>query len=195
MTENISGTSPRAARWMRRTVVVGVGLILLATLVVAARQRGDEPPIRVRNGSMIFQLETTNWPSAKWVVDGDNWAPSQGSSKGMLRAVIQTADGYDCPAGTTLQGTSVAVTYDQTTTVTIHGGPQGRTFLTPRNLLTLVPGSNDTQLVHGQGGTGRVTGLTVRGAGPPKSCSVLPSAPQPKLDVLICSWDLTRPCQ
>ena len=188
MTENSSAKNPRAAR-LRRAAVVGVGLIVLGTLAVVASQTGDEPPIRVRSGSMIFEVT----PPARWVADGGNWTPSTGTNQGSLRVVVLSAEGYNCTG--TYQGTSVEVTYDQTTTVRLVRGGNGRTVLAPGNVLTLVPGSNDSQLVHGQGGTGRITGLVVRGAGQPSSCSVQPNAPQPRIELLVCSWDPSRPCQ
>ncbi len=195
MTENATGRDPRAARLTLPPVMVGIGLMLLGTLAVLARQGGNEPPIRVRNGSMIFELVTKNWPSAKWSSDGNNWTPSEGTSKGTLQVVVQSANGYDCPAGKSYQGNSVEVAYDKTTKVTVHGSGNGKTFLTPKAALDLVAGSNDTVLKHGEDGVGVITSFVVRGHGQPQTCSVTPGAAHPTIDVLICSWDPAKPCK
>jgi hypothetical protein len=167
--------------------MIGAGLVLLASLAVVARQAGDEPPIRVRNGSMIFELE-----SGAWVPGGGNWTPPPGANRGTMQVVIVNADGYDCTGR--FEGTSLQVTYDQRTIVTLNRAGNGRTVLSPGNVFDLVPGSNGARLRHGQDGTGHITQFVIRSAGQPRTCSATRSSPRPTLELRVCTWDSSKPC-
>jgi hypothetical protein len=81
-------------------VLVGGGLYVVMSLL------GDEPPIRVRNGSMEVVLAQGEWKD-----DGDAWTPSEGKSRSAFTVTVVSANGHACQAGQTGSGKEVWVLY------------------------------------------------------------------------------------
>ncbi len=90
--------------WVLLVVVlaalVGAGIYMVMSLA------GDEPPIRVRNGSMEVELA---W--GEWKADGDAWTPSEGKSRKTFTVKVFSANGHACQAGQTGSGKEVLVRY------------------------------------------------------------------------------------
>jgi hypothetical protein len=69
----------------------------------------EEPPIRVKNGSMLFELVKAN----EWTEEADKsgWSPRNGLDKGQWSVKVVSGAGHTCPDGATATGNSVAITY------------------------------------------------------------------------------------
>jgi hypothetical protein len=136
--------------------VVG-GLAYVASLLLA--DTGDEPPIRVKNGSLELQLLATH---KSWAQDGSNdkWKISAGTrKKEPLDVIVAYTAGATC-SSQTASGKIVRITYsdltyidleakNKTTKVTI--GPSSKQ-------LTRV---SEQLLTYGTAGAGYINGIVV----------------------------------
>lgn len=140
-----------------RLVVVVALLVALAGIgfVVSVVAQGDEPPIRVRNGSMEVELV-----SGTWVESGDAWSPSTGATAGTYFVKVVGGTGFTCEANRTVgSGNVVSVSYSDG--VMIRFTPaNGKTGVRPKSDLTRV---TPALLRHGTAGTGHISGVTVTG--------------------------------
>jgi len=66
----------------------------------------DEPPIRVRNGSMTMTLV-----SSKWKADGRAWTPLDGRNGGGFIVVVELAPRSGRVLGQPVFGKEVAISY------------------------------------------------------------------------------------
>jgi len=89
-------------------VLVGGGLYVVMSL------RGDEPPIRVRNGSMIIELTEKD---QEWKADGDAWTPSGGKSAGTFQVKVDASGDAVCEGGTAASGKDISIWYSDNTEV------------------------------------------------------------------------------
>lgn len=121
--------------WQDHPVAIAAAAVAGAAMLVAGLyftgrlDTGDEPPIRVKNGSLDFYLATNN---LKWKSRGDvrHWKVSGGKrSKDPLDVAIAVNPGASCSAqaGT---GDSLAITYNNGTQtavlITIRTDPNDR---------------------------------------------------------------------
>jgi hypothetical protein len=147
-----------------RIVVVVAFLVALAGIgVVLSAVQGDEPPIRVRNGSMDVELV-----GGTWVDNGDAWSPSNGAAGGRYFVKVLGGTGFSCDSNVTIgSGNVVSVSYSDG--VTIRFTPaSGRTGVRPKSDLSR---ANPATLRHGSAGAGHISEVRVVGPGTPLRCS------------------------
>lgn len=125
----------------------------------------NEPPIRVRNGSMKITLDTGDWND-----DGDAWSPSTGNNGGGFTVTVDCAPGFSCENGQTAIGKEVSVLYSDKTEVTFTvAGSSGKTKVRPKNKLAR---ATSRELQYGQpGDKGYITGVVVKDGGNRWSCT------------------------
>ena len=125
----------------------------------------NEPPIRVRNGSMKITLDAGDWKE-----DGDAWSPSTGNNGGGFTVTVDCAPGFSCENGQTASGTEVWVLYDDKAEVTFKcAGSSGKTKVRPKNTLAKAAFG---ELQHGQpGDKGYITGVGVKDGAKKWSCT------------------------
>ena len=141
-------------------VLVGGGLYVVMSLL------GDEPPIRVRNGSMEIELG-----SGKWVGNGNGWSPSAGKPSGTYAVQVSTASAGTCPAQDP-QATwqVVSITYSDKVRILLTPSGSSRTVVTPKSELEN-PVNAPRLLRHGMQGVGYISQIDLRGGGNPWSCT------------------------
>jgi hypothetical protein len=88
-------------------VLVGGGLYVVMSLL------GDEPPIRVRNGSMLIELAGIQ----EWKADGDAWTPSDGKSAGTFQVKVDASGDAVCEGGRAASGKDISIWYSDNTEV------------------------------------------------------------------------------
>ena len=141
---------------------------------------GDEPPIRVRNGSVDVELPET----ADWTADGDAWTPSKGRGSGTFQVKVESAPGYSCKAGQTGSGKEVWVWYSETAeqvTFKSEGRPERRrSGQRPSSRKPAI-----RYLRYGQEKPGYITGVGVRDGSKTWSCTFSSAAELIAID--ICS--------
>ena len=165
MTQNDRNGS--VASGARRGLGAVMTLVVLAAVVLAvgawrpSPQAGDEPPIRVKNGSMHITLD-----SGSWADNGDAWSPSGGGNSGGYDVKVQCGSGASCANGAKASGNLVRVVFSDGFTVTFT--PSGRTLIRPKSQLTKV---SDSLLRYGTPGSGYVQKVEVLGGGRPFLCT------------------------
>lgn len=146
------------------------GLVLAAGMGVVggmlydrAQVSGDEPPIRVKNGSMHLDLDSGGWKQDATCTDGGGgkcWTPDAGESEGVFGVVIKPMPA-DCqlPAGAVVD--RVTVGYSDGTKVSLKVGAkkggrakEWRTKVRPHGKLTRE--ANGQRLSYGAPGDGGV---------------------------------------
>jgi len=171
------------ARWAAILVIIAA---LLGVGYCAARllfQLGNEPPIRVRNGSMEVVLDSAN--GAVWQDDGNDWSPSEGKNSGAFEVKVESAGGHTCgEAGQTSRGKDVSILYSDGTDVTFRI-LNSKTKVKPKDKLTK---AGDRFLRLGQPGDGGfITKVAVKGGqvdwectfGKPQDLSTINICPAP----------------
>jgi hypothetical protein len=125
----------------------------------------DEPPIRVRNGSMTITLDSGDWKD-----DGDAWSPSTGNNGGGFTVTVDCAPGCNCENGQTASGKEVWVLYSDKTEVTFRStGSSGKTKVQPKNKLAK---AKARELQYGQAGDkGYIIAVGVRDGANKWSCT------------------------
>ena len=136
-----SGQAPRrAATTVPRMIAIALAVLVLAVLSLLLLRLfapGDEPPIRVRNGSMDIELVQGQWDDS-----GDGWSPSGGWNWGTFEVKVTSANGHACSDGQAGNGKEVWVRYsgsDRTEISFTSAGPiMGKTGVRPKNKLERV---------------------------------------------------------
>jgi hypothetical protein len=146
-------------------ILVGGGLYMVMSLL------GDEPPIRVRNGSMDIELD-----SGKWVGNGNGWSPSAGKPSGAHAVEVRTPDASTCPAQNP-QATwqVVSMTFSDNVTILLTPSASSKTVVTPKSELAN-PGNAPRLLRHGAPGVGYISRIDLRGNGKPWTCTFTAAA-------------------
>jgi len=115
----------------------------------------DEPPIRVRNGSMTIALV-----SGKWKADGKAWTPFDGKNGGGFIVVVEIATRSGRMLGQPVFGKEVEISYSDGAVITFKRGTfSKKTKVTPKRDLLLTA---DPVLEYGQPGKGYITGVEVK---------------------------------
>jgi len=100
-------------------VGLAVGVLLTFSALSVSSGAGDEPPIRVKNGSLDLDLPKG---SGTWEKDSDakHWkiAGNKTKKSADFTVALFPAPGKSCPA-TTATASSVVITYSDGTTVTL----------------------------------------------------------------------------
>lgn len=118
----------------------------------------DEPPIRVRNGSMRIELI-----NGEWMGSDNAWTPKNGKSKPGFVVVVERATLVGTTVERPVYGTRVDVTYSDGKVVKFrHHRGSGKTKVTPKGILTR---AKPWLLVYGTAGTGCIASVQVKNAG------------------------------
>jgi hypothetical protein len=183
MTESTPRTAAAIAlttRWL--IAIAAVGLIASAFACAAktepaktepaggpaktVKPTGEEPPIRVRNGSMKLELD-----SGEWRDDADGWSPSTGKNAGGFTVKVESANGHTCGAGGQIaRGNEVRVWYNSKPVVSFRfAGASGKTKVQPRDSLAR---TSPQLLRYGKiGDSGVITGVEVKDGADTWSCT------------------------
>jgi hypothetical protein len=143
-----------------------LGGLAVAYNMIKPMVLGDEPPIRVRNGSMDIELD-----KGKWVGNVSGWSPSEGKPSGTHAVEVKTAGAHTCPAlepGATWQVVTIAYTDGAKILLTPSGS--SRTVVTPKSDL-VNPSAEPRLLRHGSKGEGYISEIDLRGGGRPWACT------------------------
>jgi hypothetical protein len=125
----------------------------------------DEPPIRVRNGSMKITLGSSQWAAA-----GQAWVPLEGTNAGGFIVVVEFATSSGRRLGQPVFGTEVDISYSDHKVVKFKVDPSAKkTKVTPKGILQKTA---DRVLEHGQAGKGYITGVTVKDRGTSWTCAL-----------------------
>ena len=139
-------------------IVVVLLALVGASLFVVMSLLGDEPPIRVRNGSMEVVLEQGEWKD-----DGDAWTPSEGKSGKGFTVTVVSANGHACQDGQTGSGKEAWILYSDKTEFSFRfaGLFNPKTKVRPKDSLARV---TPQMLRHGQpGDLGYIIGVANEG--------------------------------
>lgn len=173
------------------------GMLAAKLLWPGIKPLGDEPPIRVKNGSMDFELPASQaWKAPKPCSTGDPkpcWTPDTGEGDGVFSVIVVSATACAVPADATID--RITVTYDGTKKVTIKQVPTKaagtlriKTRLMPHGLLAGDPGA-PRLLRHDAGGSGYVTALEFDGEDAQGSPGRWPCSFADKNDLKVaCIW-------
>jgi len=153
----VGGPVPhRRSFWSQENLVPIITLGLLASLLGATivfffqTASGDEPPIRVKNGSMEFHvLGNDKWKQKKKGTSEEYWAFDKDKERVhdlmQLTAVYDGAVYQGAPCKTTASGTAVHLVFNDETRVTVLAtGKKTRiSAATPGRLKLQVNGNNE----------------------------------------------------
>ena len=115
----------------------------------------DEPPIRVRNGSMTIALG-----SSEWKASGQAWTPLVGTNAGGFNVIVEVATGSGIAIGQPVFGREVEISYSDGTVIRFKRGPSSKkTKVTPKRVLRKTA---DPVLEYGQPGEGYINGVVVK---------------------------------
>jgi hypothetical protein len=147
-------------------IVVVLLALVGASLFVVMSLLGDEPPIRVRNGSMEVVLGQGEWKD-----DGDAWTPSEGRSGKGFTVTVVSANGHACQNGQTGSGKEAWILYSGKTEFSFRfaGLFNPKTKVRPKDTLTRV---TPQMLRHGQpGDQGYIIGVGTKDGANTWSCT------------------------
>jgi hypothetical protein len=173
MTERTPRTATAIALTMRCLIAVGAVALVASAFACAAKTgpvktepaggskqaqpTGEEPPIRVRNGSMDVGLTD---PAFAWLADGDAWTPSKGSHSGTFEVKVASAGGHTCgQQGPKSSGKNVSVFYSNGTEVTFRIS-NNKTKVRPKDTLAKV--SDQLLRLGREGDSGFITKVAVK---------------------------------
>lgn len=123
----------------------------------------DEPPIRVRNGSMTITLV-----SGAWKADGKAWTPRDGTNGGGFIVVVEIATRSGRALGQPVFGKEVEISYSDGAVIKFKRGTfSKKTRVTPKRDLRQ---PEDPVLEYGQPGKGYITGVEVKDGGTRWTC-------------------------
>lgn len=148
------------AQW---ALIGSLGLGVLFFFVLKKLLRTYEPPIRVRKGSMILELDLDEWidtPSDP----PNSWSPGTGGVRGGQSLKVEVTGVAGC---STMKGKKVELTYSDGTKVTIQATGV-RTKVRPKDKLS--PSADMKRLTY-QRADGFIKELKVTAGGPPSSCT------------------------
>jgi hypothetical protein len=115
----------------------------------------DEPPIRVRNGSMTLTLVSSEWKASE-----KGWTPLDGTNAGGFIVVVEVATRSGRVLGQPVFGTEVGISYSDGAVIRFkHGARPKKTKVTPKRALKK---KKDDVLEYGQAGKGYITGVEVK---------------------------------
>jgi hypothetical protein len=116
MAENSGRTSTKPPLTTYQLIAIVAVIFALAALTYFAFRlftTGVEPPIRVRNGSMLIELAGIQ----EWKADGDAWTPSDGKSAGTFQVKVDASGDAVCEGGTAASGKDISIWYSDNTEV------------------------------------------------------------------------------
>ena len=134
----------------------------------------DEPPIRVRNGSMTITLVSSRWESS-----GRAWQPQDGTNAGGFIVVVEVATGSGRRLGQPVFGREVDISYSDGAVIRFKHGAT-KTKVTPKRVLTKTA---EDVLAYGQPGKGYITGVEVKDRNTSWRCAFSSRAGLSEIDI------------
>ena len=134
----------------------------------------DEPPIRVRNGSMTMTLVSSKWKDA-----GQAWKPVDGTNAGGFIVVVEVATRSGRVLGQPVFGKEVDISYSDGAVIRFKHGA-AKTKVTPKRVLTKTA---EDVLAYGQPGKGYITGVEVKDRNTSWRCAFSSRARLSEIDV------------
>ena len=145
----------------------------------------DEPPIRVRNGSMTMTLV-----SSEWKASGRAWTPRDGTNAGGFIVVVEVATRSGRMLGQPVFGREVEVAYSDGAVIRFKRGRSSKkTKVTPKRVLQKTA---DPVLEYGQPGKGYITGVEVKDRGTSWRCAIGSRAMLSEIDIYPLPHTLRR---
>ena len=135
----------------------------------------DEPPIRVRNGSMTITLVSSKWESSDRA-----WQPQDGTNAGGFIVVVEVATGSGRRLGQPVFGREVDISYSDGAVIRFKHGARSKTKVTPKRVLTKTA---DDVLEYGQPGKGYITGVEVKDRNTSWRCAFSSRARLSEIDI------------
>lgn len=195
------GQSDRPGMTLGRKVAYAIAVLVV--LLLAAYRFGlfglfpltDEPPIRVKNGSIVIELD-----KGEWVNGGDDsWSPSMGTSSGDFSVRVVDGPG-DCRQGRKATGKIVHLSYSVIGSGKFHF-TVGRKFpwifsrhteVGPKKLLTLSDSKKQLRYPATKD-EGYISEIVVEGGGAPWGCTF--DQYYEGLEIYICPSTSTNECK
>ena len=136
----------------------------------------DEPPIRVRNGSMTMTLVSSKWKAA-----GQAWKPIGGTNAGGFIVVVEVATRSGRVLGQPVFGREVDVSYSDGAVIRFKRGPRSKkTLVTPKRVLQNPAAA---VLEYGQPGKGYIAGVEVKDRSTSWRCAFKSRASLSEIDI------------
>ena len=160
------GTSTKPPLSTVQWIALIIAFLALLGIVYLAVQYllGDEPPIRVRNGSLEIVLK-----KGEWNAEVDAWSPSDDKVVSGFTVSVESSAGYSCGAGQTGSGQEVSVSYTDGTQVSFkQAGSSGKIVVQPKGILRK---ASPRLLEHGQANDkDYINAVEVKGGVAPWTC-------------------------
>lgn len=163
-----SGSGRAAALGFAAGFVTGAVAVALIGGIFSS---GDEAPIRVRGGSMYFEIPSGQ--DAKWVKDNDQWKLDRGTRKKEdLDFAIEPEFASSCSSNSG-RTKKVFVEYDNGFTVEIHAAGK-HLRLRPDDVDKLTPANGDKELTYGTSGVGFIKNIYLENKSGTPVCTFSP---------------------
>ena len=155
-------------------IAVLVVLLLAAYLFGLYYPLGDEPPIRVKNGSIVIELGEGEWENG----GDDSWSPSKGKHTGDFLVRVDGPGKGDCEKTSIATGKMVDLSYSASGGVSFQAGRKHPIFWPLRTQVrqqkALKLSESKRQLTYPDPPTndkGYISEIAVIGGGAPWTCS------------------------
>jgi len=135
----------------------------------------DEPPIRVKNGSMTITLVSSEWKGSERA-----WTPLAGTNAGGFIVVVELATRSGRKLGQPVFGTEVEIAYSDGAVIRFKRGSASKSMVTPKRLLKK---RADEVLEYGQPGKGHITGVEVKDRSTGWRCAFTSRARLSEIDI------------
>jgi hypothetical protein len=171
--------------------LITVGILLLAALIGGAvwiLQKTNEPPIRVRNGSLQIDLD-----QGKWTDLSDGWGPSLGDASDHYDVLVLTGNGYKCTKGPVGNGNKIDIEFlekdDKKFSINFAIGNK-KTKLRPRDTFN---NGMASRLEHGDLGLGHISKITVKGGTQDVDCDFADSGQLTEIRICVPGHPVCKP--
>jgi hypothetical protein len=149
--------------WPMVAIMAGI-IVSAAPLIHAAwlPAPGDEPPIRVKNGSLVITLDASKWKKKR-----SGWQPQKGHSGESYDVVVIKGDGSTFTLDKNKIYQRIRIEYDDGAAVIIESEGRGKkTSITCNRSLHRV---SPNQIIYGEKNKGYISGVYAGANGPPPS--------------------------
>ena len=145
----------------------------------------DEPPIRVRNGSMTIALV-----SSEWKPSGQSWTPADGTNAGGFIVVVEVVTRSGRVMGQPVFGKEVEIFYSDGAVIRFKRGPLRRR---PRSRRSASSRRSRTRYWSmGNRATGYITGVEVKDRSTSWRCAFKSRAALSEIDIYPLPHTLRR---
>ena len=134
-----------------KKVLIGLGIVAVGVLAYALLTTSEEPPIRVKKGSMHLDLLTSGQGWNQDSPDGKVWSPKgSGKNPSHKYTLMWSLDGTPCENPLPTQANRVEVWYSDATNVEIKHQPSHKSQLIGSTTLSMT--NDERRLTYGVGG-------------------------------------------